>query len=187
MDEKAALDFFFELGMLSRIPEEGIKMLGLRVGNSVAEHNLRAAQIGFILARMEGYEKPEEVAAMVLFHEIGECRIGDVHFVARQYVRIDEEKAIINQTEKLGATGKQILDMWRNYEYRNTRAGVIARDADWLEHAVNARELIEQGYADAEVWVQNVEKLVRTPSAKRLAAALYKATPSEWWKKLNKP
>lgn len=172
--------------MLRLTQEEGLKMMGVRGGNSVAEHNLRAAQVGFLLASMEGYDKPEEVAVILLFHEIGECRVGDIHLVARKYVKVDEEKAVIAQSEKLGSAGKKILEMWRDYEYRNTRAGVIARDADWLEHAVTARELQEQGYPGTKIWFENVLKFVRTQSAKKLVAALDKSSPSEWWKNLNK-
>ncbi len=187
MDDKDVLDFFFELGMLKLTSEEGLKMMGVRGGNSVAEHNLRAAQIGYFLANMEGYEKPEEVALLLLFHEIGECRVGDIHVVARNYIKVDEEKAVIGQASKLGAPGKKILEMWRDYEYRNTRAGVIARDADWLEHAITARELQEQGYPGGEHWIDTVDKRMRTQSAKKLIAALRKANPSGWWKELNNP
>lgn len=70
MTSKDILNFIFELGQLKRIKHEGWRLIGVKFPESVADHCLRAAQIGYILAKMEKYENPFEVCSMVVFHDI---------------------------------------------------------------------------------------------------------------------
>ncbi len=93
MNTQNLINFIFELGQLKRIHHEGWKLAGVDTPDTVAEHALRAAQIGFILAKMEGYENPYEVCTMLVFHDIGEARVGDIHKVANRYVTVDEAGA----------------------------------------------------------------------------------------------
>ncbi len=186
MDEKAALNFFFELGMLRRNKREGWRVCGVEAPESIADHSLRAAQIGYVLALLEGYPKPEEVAAALVFHEIGECRVGDAHSISKMYGRLDEGKAAENQLSPLGKEGRKIMSLWKLAEHNNAVGGVIAKDADWLECAITAREYMDAGHAGAEEWIVSVERAVRTKSAKKLVAALRKSSPKSWWLRLQK-
>lgn len=178
-------DFVYELGMLRRIRREGWRLAGVDRPESVAGHALRAAQIGYILAALEGYERPEEVAAMLVFHDIGECRIGDIHKVANRYVDADEATAVEEQCSGLSG-GDRILALWRRFEDCSDRAAVIARDSDLLEMAATAREYMAAGYADAGRWLDAVEARVQTTSARRLFDALLKAEPHAWWHGLKR-
>ncbi|MBI2579579.1 MAG: HD domain-containing protein [Candidatus Aenigmarchaeota archaeon] len=179
-------DFIHELGMLKRVKHEGWRLAGVEFPDSVADHCLRAAQIGYILARLEKYGKPEEVCVIVLFHDIEECRTGDIHKVARRYVSKEGEKAVKDQTEKLGDIGSGIFGMWEAAEMRNTRAGIIAKDADLLEQAFTAREYMENGHASAQDWINNVSKALQTKSAKTLLAVLENSKSTDWWRGLKK-
>ncbi|MDG6219294.1 MAG: HD domain-containing protein, partial [Candidatus Thermoplasmatota archaeon] len=78
--------FFYELGMLRRVQREGWKLLGVIQPESVAEHSLRAAQIAYVLAILEHHPSPETVCSILVFHDIGECRIGDIQKVANRYI-----------------------------------------------------------------------------------------------------
>lgn len=179
-------DFVYELGMLRRIRREGWRLAGVDAPESVAEHALRAAQIGYILAALEGYDHPEEVAAMLVFHDIGECRIGDVHKVANRYVDADEEAAVEEQCKGLGESGECILALWRRFEACSDGAAVIARDADLLEMAAAAREYMTAGYDDAGRWLDAVEGRLQTTSAQRLFDALLDTEPHAWWQGLKR-
>ncbi|MBT4917677.1 HD domain-containing protein [Candidatus Peregrinibacteria bacterium] len=186
MNKKNLTNFFFELGQLKRIKHEGWRIIGVEAPESVAEHSLRAAQIGYLLAEMEGYKKPEEVVTMIAFHDIGECRIGDLHKVASRYVEADEEKAVKEQTKPLKKTGEKILDMWKKVEKQSTKAGQIAKDADYLEQAVTAREYMEIGHKKASDWIKNISKRLKTKSAKQLLTEIKKTNPNTWWQGLKK-
>jgi putative hydrolase of HD superfamily len=83
MQSKEILKFFYEMGQLSRVKREGWRLLGMETPESIADHSLRAAQIGWVLAKLEGYKDPNEVAAMLVFHDIGETRMRLPRFGSR--------------------------------------------------------------------------------------------------------
>ncbi len=184
------LRFLFEMRVLRREKHKGFLLIGCadsEVG-SVAEHSWRTAVLGYILAVMEKYERPEEVATICVFHDIGETRIGDLHYVAKRYVKADKEKAVEEQTEDLGELGKKIkrLSLRSSYKNPKDKAGIIARDADLVEQAIAAYELIKKGYPAAQEWIDNVKKRVKTKSAKKLLKALEDApNPYYWWEGLK--
>ena len=180
------LNFIYELGMLGRIEHEGWRLIGIDNVKNVADHSLRAAQIAFFLAKMENYPNPFEVVAMVVFHEIGECRTGDIHKVANRYIDSREEQAVKDQTDKLGSEGKEIFDLWKQAEHRTTKAGNIAKDADLVEQAVSAKEYIEKGFSYAKSWLEGVQNNIKTDSAKRLLNALNETNSNDWWQGLKK-
>jgi len=183
---KKIVDFFFELGQLRIIDHEGWRLIGVEFPESVADHSLRAAQIGFILAKLENYENPFEVCSLVIFHDIEECRIGDIHKVANRYVSADKERAVKEQLKSLGKIGEEIFKIWKRVNFAEDRAGIIAKDADLIEQAVTAKEYMEKGYSYAEDWINNVEKKVKTNSAKKLLKLLRKSDPNDWWQGLKK-
>jgi len=186
MDDKDTLKFFYELEQLRKTRHAGWFLAMVENPDSVAEHTLRAAQIGFVLAYMEGYKNPEEVAAMLIFHDMAETRIPDVHKVANRYITKDEIVVVKDQTEKLGPAGEKILAYVKQVEEKSTTAGIIAKDADLLETAVTAREYIERGHPIAQDWIDNVNKRLKTESAKRLLSKLHDVKPTDWWQGLKK-
>lgn len=181
------LNFFFELGQLRRIKHEGWRTINVVHPESVADHSLRAAQIGYFLAKMESYKNPEEIVTMLVFHDIGECRIGDIHKIANRYVQADEKQAVIDQLSKLPeAEKKEIYKYWEGPEFQKTIAGKIAKDADLLEQAVTAREYIEKGFKYAQDWINNISKKLYTKSAKKLLKELAHSNSNDWWQGIKK-
>jgi putative hydrolases of HD superfamily len=186
MDIKKVLNFFFELAQLKRIKHEGWRIAGITELDSVGEHSLRAAQIAYVIARMEKYPDPNEVCTMTVFHDIGECRIGDIHGVARRYIEADELGAVKDQMAPMHEVGEKILSLWEQVENRDTQAGIIAKDADYLEQALTAKEYIEKGYEFANDWINNIERAVKTESAKQIVSILRESNSNDWWQGLKK-
>jgi len=178
--------FMHEMGMLKRIQREGWKLLGIVNPESVAEHSLRAAQIGFILAKLENYENPEKICTMLVFHDIGECRIGDIHKVANRYVNANEKTVVLDQTQSLGEIGESIFSLWDEIEQQKTTAGIIAKDADLLEMIVTACEIKQRQIKGVENWFENTKKRLKTQTAKRLFQELIITEPNIWWSGLKK-
>lgn len=185
MEEIGILNFFFELGQLRRIRHEGWTLAGVEDPESVAAHSLRAAQIGFVLASLEGYDNPFEVCTMLVFHDLGESRIGDIHRVANRYITADEGRATAEALSKIGSIGNNILTLWQQVEDVKTKAGIIAKDADLLEQALMAKEYMEKGYNAAHDWIRNISTMLRTCSAKALIASLKEVNSYDWWKGLK--
>lgn len=188
MNAKNTANFIFELNQLKRIKHNGFKLCGIKDPDSVAEHVMRAAQIGYILAVMEGDANPEKVSAMILVHDNGEIRIGDHHKVAARYFNADvaEQQAFNDQAEKLAKVGEKWKKYFNEFENRNTKEGIIAKDADWLEQAFQAKEYVDLGYKSAQGWIDNVGKAIETKSAKLIFKEMKKLSFTDWWKGLKK-
>lgn len=190
-----AVNFIFEMNQLKREFHRGFTLAGVRNTDTVAEHSLRAAQIGFILASMENARAGEEmvsaekVACMLIIHDNAEARVGDQHKVGARYMDIKEAeaRAFFEQIEGLG---KSVEEKWsiymKEYKERGTKEGIIAKDADWLETAFQAKEYLDLGYESAMDWIINVEKAVETESAKEIIVAMKETKFTSWWSGLKK-
>ena len=53
MENKDILKFLFELGQLKKVEHEGWRLAGVENPETVTDHSLRAAQIAYVLARLE--------------------------------------------------------------------------------------------------------------------------------------
>ena len=177
------VSFIFEMGQLQKEKRNGWKRLGVEP-ESIAEHSLRAGQLAFVLAHLEGHPRPHEVCTHAIFHDMAETRTGDQDKVNSEYVDAAEEAAVRGQTLPLGAVGSAIFQMWNDVEERSTPAGNIAKDADYVEMAFRAKELISQGHPEAQLWIEGIRDSIETESAKKLLVDLEQADPHEWWQRV---
>jgi putative hydrolase of HD superfamily len=181
--DQAIVRFTFELGQLREEARHG----WLRIyenPESVAEHTQRAAALGFLLACREGFADPNAVVTMIVFHDMHETRAGDKDMVQKRYVRVDEERAALEQVQDLGTAGKTIFQMWKEVEEGSTEAGIIAKDAEILEMVFTARELVVRGNTDAQSWIDGLRPRLRTASGKELLERIIQSDPSEWWRRV---
>ncbi len=184
-DEDRVLDWMFELGQLKRLPRTGWFRAGVDRPETVAEHSLRAAQLAYVLAHMEDHPDPERVCTMVVFHDIGETRVTDLDHVAKLYTERAETRAAREQLEELGDFGSEVHELWEACEKGDSLGGRIAKDADKLEAAIQARHYMDNGHPSAEAWIEDTEQMLETDSAKRLIEVLKDATVTGWWEKLD--
>lgn len=186
------IKYFSEIFMLKRQKRSGFKLAGVPevLCDSLGEHEIVQAKIAYVLALMEGAD-PAKCALISIFHDDGEIRIGDQHKVASRYFdrKEAEDAALHEQLQNLpGDSENVIFSMIEEEGKRNTKEGIIARDADWLEAALQAKIFIEQGYSGAEDWINNVEKALETKSAKEILAKIRqtKDFTNVWWQGLKK-
>ena len=179
------IKFFSEIYMLKRNKHEGFRLAGVQHPDSLSDHVAIAAQLAYIIGEMEGLDG-KTCATMVLFHDNGEARITDQHKVAARYInnQKSEHQAFIEQMDLLPENIKNnIVSLYEQYETRSTPEGVVAKDADWLEAALQAKIYSEQGYQNLENWIDNVSKSVKTESARTLLAEIktMKNFTTTWW------
>ena len=175
------------MGYLKQLKRAGWGMIGIPHPESVAEHSFRTAILGYILASLEGAD-PLKTAAICLFHDTAEARIGDLHRVAKRYINVKEgeETAFSEQIHRLPQSiAEQVGALVGEYEERAFPEGELARDADLLECLVQAREYQVQGYADAEDWITGCYAGLKSAAAKTLADACLRVEPREWWQGLK--
>lgn len=184
-DFRGIVRFVFEMAVLRLLDRSGWLNIGEKK-EQLSHHKLRAAQLAFMLAKMEGHENPHYVATMMTFHDIEEVRTGDSNLVAKRYLKINKRQAVEEQTAQLGADiGGSILAMWSEFEERKTPAAIIANDADKLEMAFTARELVTRGNPGAQAWIDDVRARLQTPSAVALFEEMIQSSPDDWWREVT--
>lgn len=181
---KDITNFLFELGQLKRVRRSGWWLLGIEHPESVAEHSFRAAVVGYFLAKLEKVDV-NKVTLMCLFNDLHETRLNDLHKVGHKYIdfREAETKAHKDQTFNLD---KDIFSLHKSFQEQKTKESVVARDADLLENAVQAKEYIDQGFKDAQKWIDAIKTILKTQSAKKLLKLIEKTSSNEWWGHLKK-
>jgi putative hydrolases of HD superfamily len=186
MNIKKIVNYIFEIGQLFKKENTGWQLVGISDPASVADHILRAAQIGYIIALMEN-ANPEKVVSIILIHDNGKTRIGDQHKVAAKYMfkKEAEEMAFEDQIDGIDKNFEKSYNKYfAEFNDRSSKEGIVARDADWLEQAFQAKEYYDLGMDGAWVWIKNVEEALETVSAKIIINELKKTKFTDWWKDL---
>jgi len=175
--------FAYELGHLKQSARTGWWMVGVSHPESVAEHTLRTALLGFVLAEMEGADAAR-TAVLCLFHDVAETRTGDIPRMGKQYVQAAPAVNVTaDQVRDLPAeAAAAVAGAVDEYEAQESTEARLAHDADRLECLVQAREYQVQGYEQITPWIESSRADLRSITAQRLAAACLEVSPGDWWR-----
>lgn len=176
---KNIANFLFEVGMLKRTPRTGFQFLGSGA-QSVAEHSFRTAMIGYALAQIDGKADVARVLQLCLFHDIPEARTGDLNYVNKKYVQVDEQKAVDDLADQL-PFGDDYRDTLTEFAARESYESLLAHDADQLEMVLSLKEHKDLGNRYADEWYPFSRLRLKTDIAKELAATIWETDSSKWW------
>jgi putative hydrolase of HD superfamily len=171
--------FLFEVGMLKRTPRSGLQFLGSGT-DSVAEHLLRTAYLGFTLGRLVPGVDREKLLRMCLLHDLAEARTGDLNYENKKYVRADEEAAVRDLARAL-PFGAEIEALVAEFNARETLEARLANDCDQLELLLVLKEERDRGNPQADDWIPFALKRLREPLAQQLAQVILETHSSDWW------
>jgi len=176
---KSIVNFFFELGMLKRLPRSGFQFLGTG-RESVADHSFRVTLIGYTLAKLAEGIDPHKVVSLCLFHDIPEARTGDMNYVNKRYVHVDEKKAIsdLAATLPFGADFKALMEEYREGE---TKEAKLAHDADQLELILSLKEENDLANPYARQWIHFALMRLKTDIGKEFADEIQRTDSTAWW------
>ncbi|MBI2034671.1 MAG: HD domain-containing protein [Candidatus Levybacteria bacterium] len=181
---KRDIEFLFEIGSLRFIQRTWKRFLNPDVEN-LTEHHFRVTWIALLIAKHEGVQLTEKIIKMALVHDFAESRTGDVDYLSRQYVVRNEELGIRDMLLDT-ALEKEFLEIWQEYEKRQTLESKIVKDADNL--AIDF-ELREQGSKGNNIGKGGGWKEIRefvasnklyTKTAKAIWRSLQTADPHDW-------
>ncbi|MEM4390016.1 MAG: HD domain-containing protein [Candidatus Micrarchaeia archaeon] len=175
MKVREAIALLFEAGLLKHTPRAGWLTIGIKDCESVAEHCWRTAVTGFVLAGMEGADA-RKTALLCLFHDFHEARMGDIHALAGRYLTKNAAKA----AEDVARGHQDILALWREFEFGESKEAVVARDADALEMLLQAKEYVDEGKPLARDWIKSALAKLKTPSAKKIASLVLAQGSRDW-------
>ncbi len=176
---KDIVNFLFEVGMLQKTPRTGFQFLGSGC-ESVAEHILRTIFIGYTLCKLEEEIDESRTLKLCLFHDLPEARTGDMNYVNKKYVAVDEQKAIRELTETL-FFGEDIKACLEEFNAGETKEARIARDADQLALILQLKEYGDLGNKYSKDWIAFAIQRLCTENARETARRIMETDSSDWW------
>lgn len=176
---KALIKFLFEVGMLKKTPRSGYQFLGSGQ-ESVAEHSFRTAVIGYMLSLEEAQADPLKITLMCLFHDLPEARTGDLNYVNKRYVQVDEEKAFRDLAKGLPCRD-DILALNQEFNQGESLEAKISKDADQLDLILELKEQQDLGNKYATEWLKYAVQRLDTGNAKAMASEILETDSTEWW------
>jgi putative hydrolase of HD superfamily len=117
---------------------------------------------------------------MCLFHDLPEARTGDMNYVNKKYVEVDEEKAVRELTAGL-FFGSDIKEIINEFNRKETKEALIALDADQIALILQLKEYGDLGNKYSGEWIKYARRRLSTKEAKKLAGEIIKTDSSNWW------
>ena len=176
---KSIINFLFETGMLKKTPRTGYQFLGSG-SESVAEHSHRTAIIGYTMSRQIAEADILRTVLMCLIHDLPEARTGDHNYVNKQYVSVNEEKAVQDLAQDL-PFGDELVSLIDEFNKGESLEAMIARDADQLDLILELKEQKDLGNKYAKEWLYYGEKRLLTEIGKKTAQEILETDSTDWW------
>jgi len=180
---KRIVQFLNELGQLKKVKRSGWWIAGIKDPETVAEHSFRVAIIGYLLATLEGAD-PKKTILMCLFHDIPETRIGDLHKVAQNYIKLSNFDSIVfsDQLKNLpNNINSELNSLFTEFQCNNSKEAQLAHDADRLECLIQAREYQMEGNKNVFEWIESCKNSLKSETAKKIASDSFQSEPHNWW------
>ena len=188
---KKITDFLFEIGTMRKLPRIHQQMLLTQdLSDNIATHSFRVTLIAWFLAKMEQID-PYKTVMAALLHDVKEVRSGDHNYVHKKYIKVFEDEISKDQLGDLPFSDLLTID--QEYEARQSKEAVVAKDADLLDQILLLKEYVHQGNKEAEIWLsgkgnqekENVQfRSLKTESAKKLGKQILDGNLSEWWENI---
>lgn len=178
---KRIANLLFEAKMLKDIPRSGYHFLGSGK-ETVAEHSFMITFIAFVMAEMEPDVDASRLIRMCLIHDLPESRTGDMNYVQKKYVDVDEAKAVEDLIRHI-PFGEAIRDLIDEFNASETREARLARDADQISFVLELKNLMDTGRKGPETWLPIVMNRLQTDTGKQIAESIVNTDWDEWWKK----
>ena len=176
---KAIANLLFEARILKDIPRSGFQFLGSG-SESIAEHSFLSTVIGYVFSQVVPEADALKLLQMCLVHDLTEARTGDLNYVQKKYVSVDEPRAIEDLTNDL-PFGEAVADLIEEFNAAKTLEAQLAHDADQLALIVELKALHDAGNKGPDDWLPHVVDRMKTTIGQSLANEVLKTASDAWW------
>jgi putative hydrolase of HD superfamily len=176
---KAIANLLFEARILKGIPRSGFNFLGSG-SESVADHCFMTTFIGYVLSQVVPEADALKLLQMCLIHDLTEARTGDLNYVQKKYLSVDESQAVKDLTEAL-PFGGAVAGLIEEFNAAETLEAQLAHDADQLALILELKALHDAGNNGPKTWLPHVVGRVRTSAGQSLAEEILQTASDEWW------
>ena len=176
---KSIANLLFEARILKKIPRSGFHFLGS--GNeSVAEHSFLTAFIGYVFSQVVPEAHALKLIQMCLVHDLTEARTGDLNYVQKKYLAVDESRAIDDLTNDL-PFGEAVSGLIEEFNAAKTLEAQLAHDADQLALILELKALHDAGNNGPHDWLPHVVDRMKTSIGQSLTKDILKTASDAWW------
>lgn len=175
------LAFVLAAEALKHQPRAGWKRVGVKDGESVADHSWRLALMAMVYADLLGLDGGR-AARIALLHDLPEARTGD--FMPGQVTPYRkhalEERALRALLKPLPpALQKKYMVLWQDYELGGSPEAQLVEELDKLEMVAQAVAYERRGRSlgNMDGFWATADKLVRTPYLRERVEALRRMRP----------
>ncbi len=170
----------FEAKILKEIPRSGYHFLGTGK-ESVAEHSFMITFIAYTMFKMDPEVDGLKMLSMCLLHDLPEARIGDLNYVQKKYVTVDEKRAAYDATccVPFGGDIRSLIDEFNAAE---TKEAKLAKDADQLAFILEMKAISDIGSKAPDNWLPVVLGRLKTDVGKKIAEGIMETEWDSWWR-----
>lgn len=148
------------IGKLKATKRAGWVYHGVPSPESVSDHMYRMAIMCFLLPAQQGQGdrniNREKCIKLALVHDMAECIVGDItphDRVPKEEKHKREKEAMeVLQSRLAGEVGKELFELWLEYEAHETAEAKFVKDLDMFEMILQAHEYEEE--AARPGWLQ---------------------------------
>jgi putative hydrolase of HD superfamily len=176
---KAIANLLFEARLLKDIPRSGFHFLGSG-SESVADHSFIATFVAYVFSQIAPEADALRLLQMCLIHDLTEARTGDLNYVQKKYLSVDESRAIADLTENL-PFDNALTDLIKEFNAGETLEAQLAHDADQLALILELKALHDAGNNGPKAWLPHVVARLRTSVGQSLAKQILDTASDEWW------
>ncbi|MFC4065900.1 HD domain-containing protein [Actinoplanes subglobosus] len=125
---------------------------------------------------------PACASFLALRHDTQETRTGDLAHTAVAYLaKPDPRRITADQTGRLPERSRETVRAAADeYESRQSREALCAKDADKLEMLLQAIEYRDVGVSRVDGWIDSARKDLQTETSRRIAEAALTLSPLAW-------
>jgi len=160
------------------------------LSDSIASHSYRVAVISWFLAKESGAD-PYKTVMMALMHDAAEVRSNDHNWIHKKYIKVFENE--INAEQLAPLPYPDLMDFISEYEVRQSKEAILAKEADTLDQILLLREYEWNGNQEAKLWLYGTKKtktriqldVLKTDIGRKFGNLIYEIDPSEWWRSLS--
>jgi len=176
-----SVTFFSLVGKMKKIPRTGWLLHGITNVESIAEHSFSVTTIAYFLAEDLGCNS-SKLVKMAMIHDLAEIMTGDI--VSENGVIMDLEKRknkIVIERNKIKtipsliSNGKELQNLWEEYESQSSKEARILKQIDKFEMSMQALQYENPRNPNhlREFW-ENAKKYIKHPTLLNLFKELCK-------------
>lgn len=155
------IEFFIEAGKLKGLERTGWVVEDIKSPESVADHSFRTALAVLVLAKSRQDLDLDRAVKIALVHDVEESLTGDIlidwkiekhaekakrlkdlenHGITKDEKKLRGLEAIKKLTSLLGSSGKDLFDLWKEYEEGKTNEAIFVKSVETFEMLLQAYE-----------------------------------------------